>query len=240
MLQAIALGANILGGAMAGRSARKSQKQMAALMRQQLGIAKQQEARSAEMYGRYKQDFVPVENELIDISRTIAQPDYAGVLRRATGDYTRARAQTRAEAARTYDRMGIDPSNPMYMRGVNRTSVADALALSTARNMAREAERARTQDLGYQARMGVANLGRGLPGLAHSASSSASSIYGNQANTWGQLAGSNTSAAGYFMNQAFNRLPSVFPNAFNGNGVVVEQGAGYGPGEIPLDYTVGG
>jgi hypothetical protein len=205
---------------MMGRKESKAQKAMLAkqalLMEEQAtGLRRQREV-GDEMYSRYQDRFMPIEDQLADISQTIATPDYAGVLRRATGDYTRSRNNARAETQRSYARMGVDPSNPMYGRGINRTSIADALAMTTARNMAREAERTRTQNLGFDARMSVANLGRGLASGATSMMSSATSGFGSQAQQYGSIAdmhgrqaSSSYGAAGYFADSFARNLPEI-------------------------------
>ncbi len=223
-LPALQIGATLISG-LAGRGASKSQE---ALMRQQTKSLKRQREIGDETYDRYKDVFLPGENQLVDISQTMATPDYAGVLRRATGDYTRSRNQVRSESSRTYARMGIDPSNPMYTRGINRTNIADALALSTARNMAREAERNRTQDRGFNARMSVANIGRGMTGTALTAYNSAAAGFGQQAGIYGDQASSAYGAAGYFANQAFNSLTGGIPARGD-----------RGPGSMPMEINWG-
>jgi len=202
-----------IASAIQGRRSSKAQDAMLAkqglLMDEQAAGLRRQRAIGDEMYSRYQDRFIPIEDQLADISQTIATPDYAGVLRRTTGDYTRNRNQARSEAQRSSARMGIDPSNPMFNRGINRTSIADALALTTARNMAREAERTRTQNLGFDARMSVANMGRGLAGTATSTMSAATSgfgqqaqQYGNNADSYGRQSSSAYGAAGYFADKA--------------------------------------
>ena len=214
----ISLGFSAVGAIGSAIEGRKSAKAMRAAMAEQNAILRRQQDLAEKQYGiyedeynRFDQTYSPMEKEILDISRTIARPDYEGVLRRATSDYTKARDQTHGEQQRTYARMGVDPSNPMAMRGVGRTNVADALALSTARNMAREAERTRTQNLGFDARrqaygMGASRLGMftNNPATAFSGLNTAQAGFGQQAQTYGTAAGGAYGATGYFMNNLAN------------------------------------
>lgn len=195
--------------ALSGMQGRSSSRRSRALMNEQLLGLRQQREIGREMYDRYKTTFAPIEGQIVDMSQTMATPDYAGVLRRSTGDYTRARDQTRRESIRTNNRMGIDPSNPMYSRGINRTNIADALALSTARNMSREAERNRTQTLGFDARMQAANLGRGMPATAIGAIGQSTVGMGQQAGIYGDQASSAYGAAGYFANAGIKAAGAI-------------------------------
>ena len=204
-----------LFSAIEGRKAAKAQRramaEQTAIMRRQQELAEKQFGIYEGEYNRFNDTYSPLEGEIIDQARTIGRPDYEGVLRRATTDYTKARDQTRGESMRTYQRMGVDPSNPMYMRGVGRTNVADALALSTARNMAREAERTRTQTLGFEARkqaygMGTQRLGQftGAPATAMSGFNNVASGFGQQADIYGQGAAGAYGVTGYALNNLAN------------------------------------
>ena len=247
----LALGGNILGGVMAGRSAKKANKAMSKYYAESTATLRRNREIGNELYDKYQKKYEPLESDIIDMARTEWNPDYAGVLRRATGDYTRARDQTRAESMRTYNRMGVDPSNPMYLRGINRTNIADALALSTARNMAREAERTRAMSGKFGAMSNAFNMGANIPGAVIGANTSVSSGMANMGSAYGQLAGSNAGASGYFFNQALNQLPGVV-NSFRSAPVSgafsgftpgqVSASLGYGtsghlPGFEPLDMT---
>lgn len=251
MFDPISLGVSGVGMALSaieGRRNAKAQRaamaEQTAVMRRQQELAEKQYALYEGEYGRFNDTYSPLEGEIINMSRTIARPDYEGVLRRATTDYTKARDQTRAESMRTYNRMGIDPSNPMYMRGVGRTNVSDALALSTARNMAREAERTRTQTLGFDARRQAYGMGgsrmamfSGAPGTAMSGFSGVASGFGNQASTYGQGAAGAYGAAGYFMNNLANAGSEWWKNrapAPGGVGVSTP-----GPGEYAFSGPAG-
>lgn len=227
--------ASVIGGALAGRAASAASSSMSKYYNQAAKLTKQQAEYGKSLWSDYQDTYRPIEGQIADISQTMAVPDYQGVLRRATGDYTRARTQTRDEATRTYARMGIDPSNPMYMRGINRTQLADALALSTARNMAREAERNRTQDLGFRARLQAAQMGRGNISAATGALQNASQNYMGAGNAYGQLAGSNAQAAGYWLNQGIDRFSTAFSGAPASGGVPAPAGVGTGasPGVEP-------
>lgn len=217
---------------------RKESKEQRAMMAEQAATLRYQRELGKNQWARYEGTFAPVEDEAAAMARTIAIPEYAAVDRRATGDYTRARNQTRSEAQRTYSRMGVDPSNPMYMRGINRTAISDALALSTARNMAREAERNRTRTQGFDARMSVSNLGRGLAGGALSALSSAGTGFGQAGQVWGQQAAGSWGAAGYLAGTAYDRLRGVNWGGGSSalpvsNNYSYTSGGGFTPGAAP-------
>ena len=232
-MSALAFGGNILGGVMAGRSAKKAGKAMSGYYAESAASLRRNREIGNELYSKYQSKYEPLESDIIDMARTEWNPDYAGVLRRATGDYTRARDQTRGEAMRTYNRMGVDPSNPMYMRGINRTQISDALALSTARNMAREAERTRSMSGKFGAMSGAFNMGANIPGAVIGANTSVSSGMANMGSAYGQMAGANAGAAGYFMNQAFNGLKGMNWGKSNPNITVGDMNPG-GSDYVPM------
>ena len=248
VLPLVVAGLNAVGGVLAGRAAKKSSKAMSGYYAESAASLRRNREIGNELYGKYQQKYEPLESDIIDMARTEWNPDYAGVLRRATGDYTRARNQTRDEAMRTYNRMGVDPSNPMYMRGINRTQISDALALSTARNMAREAERTRAMSGKFSAMSNAFNMGANIPGAVIGANTGVASGMAGMGSAYGQMAGANAGAAGYFMNQAFNQLPGVV-NSFRSAPVsgafsgfqpgAVTQALGYQPSQFSLGVDSG-
>jgi hypothetical protein len=144
--------------------------------------------------------------------------------------------------------MGVDPSNPMYMRGINRTSVSDALALSTARNMAREAERTRAMSGKFNAMQSSFNMGANIPSAVIGANTGVASGMANMGSAYGQLAGANAGAAGYFFSQAANQIPGVVSQfrsapssgAFSGfQPGAATQALGYSPSSFSLGVDSG-
>ena len=242
-LAAMQFGGNMLLGGLSARSANAASGDMSRYYRLASRALEDNRNMAKDLYARYSTVYKPVEDKWIGMAQTAWNPDYAGAIGRATSDYTRSREQVRAEAMRTNARMGVDPSNPMYTRGINRTNVSDALALSTARNMAREAERQRAVNGRYQAYGDVASRGFQNIQAAGNLNSGAASGFSGMGNTYGQLAGSNASAAGYFMNQGLNSLGGWKPGAPAGGGYSVRgDGLEFGPSraDMPAPYpTVG-
>lgn len=194
------------GALLAGLQGNQMSGEAKSALRAQAALADQQRQIGSEEYNRYLTNYAPLEGDIANMARTAAIPNYDQALRNASSEYLQQRGNMRGEAIRSYGRMGIDPSNPMYAGGINRTAISDALAMTTARNMAREAERNRTYNQGFGMRMQAVGLGRGMVGNAMGGLSSAGGMYGQIGNTYGQMGSNAWGAAGYLANSAARQM----------------------------------
>jgi len=128
--------------------------------RQQLGIARDQEAWAREDRERYKNVFQPIEDEFIAEAKDYgSQTRQAQAAAEAKADVQAQAAQAREAGLRQSASLGINPASGRYA-GINRTTdLATGLAAAGAQNTARQQMR----DKGLALKADIASMGKGLP-----------------------------------------------------------------------------
>lgn len=190
VLPALSAGLSFAQGLSSFSSGRKDAKASRRLMKAQTRLLNQQAEQGAEMYNRYKSDFLPMENEYLDMVRAGVQPDYVYEAARSRREVGRNYDNEAARMQRELARLGINPSSPRYQSLMRETSLRRAADTAGAVNMGRRAASERAQNTGF-ARLGSAvDLGRQSLSTALGTTSSAASALGGVADSYGRRSAS--------------------------------------------------
>lgn len=216
-------GGSLVSGLMGMREAKKSGKAQRALMAEQAALLRQQAAQGAEMYARYKSDFLPFEQDYLDTVRAGVQPDFQYEAARSRLGVGRAYDQEQGRLQREFSRLGINPNSPRFQSMMRETSLRRASDAAMAGNLARRAASEKAQTTQFSRLGSAVDLGRGLVPLAQGSTNSASAGLGNQASAYGNMssnsardAASAFGAAGYLAQRAFR--PSDTGGGLTGGG----------------------
>lgn len=160
-----------------------------------------------DQYDWFKNKVRPIDNMLADEAMGAGGlADQEAQASKAAADVAQAYKRIREQRTREMTGLGLDPSSGRYQYGLDAIDHAEALAGAGAQNKARETAR----NVGYDKRLAVSQIGRGIP------SSSASSLAGlaNQQNQIGRQAQAdrqaNDMARGYGLNQIFDIGKGVY------------------------------
>lgn len=169
----------------------------------QMDTQKQQNAIAAEQYQRYKDKFLPMQDDIINEANAYdTEANRERIAASALGDVESQFAISRANRAREGAAFGIDPTSGRYAGAANAEGVMEAATKASAATRARDA----AVQLGWAKKMDAIGLGSGIFGnqatstsLGMNAGNSALAA-GNSALTAGQIPMSNygamTSAGG--------------------------------------------
>lgn len=188
LLPALGAGVSTVSGISSLIGGRKEDKNQKRLLRAQTALLKQQAAQGAEMYGRYRSEFLPLEDEYLDMVRAGVQPDYQYEAARARTTVGRQYDQEQARMGRELARLGIDPSSPRYQSLMRETSLRRAADMAGATNVSRRAASERARDTGFAQLGSAVNLGRSSLSTALGQTSSAVSGMGGVAGAYGDRA----------------------------------------------------
>lgn len=160
-----------------------------------------------DQYDWFKTKVRPVDNMLADEAMTAGGlADQEAQAGKAAADVAQAYKRIREQRTREMAGLGLDPSSGRYQYGLDAISNAEALAGAHEQNKARETAR----NVGYDKRLAVSQIGRGIP------SSSASSLAGlaSQQNQIGRQAQAdrqaNDMARGYGLNQMLDLGKGIY------------------------------
>lgn len=186
---AIGLGAaNLIGGIVSSKSAKKLQKEALALQRRQLDFAMQR-------YNEHKATYGDLEKQVVADAQKGVQADLGGVTSRATGDVASAFANAEAERQRNMQRLGIAPDSGRADAMANQTAIQKALTQAGNVTTQREQERRRAEDQTWDRRQFATRLG--VSQMNGDAADIASATQ-NMANTTSNYANQDAAAAGNF------------------------------------------
>lgn len=185
---------------------------------QQFAFDKQMQERQAaiadEQYGRYKEKFLPMQDELI---KQANEYDTAANRERmaseALGDVESQFAISRANRAREGAAYGIDPTSGRYTGAANAEGVLEAATKASAATRARDA----AVQLGWAKKMDAIGLGSNIFGNQATSTGLALNA-GNQAMAMGQIPISNYGAMGSSASGAYGQATQGW-NQVGGLGV---------------------
>lgn len=129
-----------------------------ATSKQQFDIAAKNDQRADEQYGRYNEDFVPVEKKMVDEAMDYGSETDQEIQAGIAGNQVATQFSSNRDAAtRRLNDMGIRPDSGAAVGTGNAMDIAQAATTANAENNARTTAR----DKGISLRAGVANFGRG-------------------------------------------------------------------------------
>lgn len=159
-------------------------------MEQSSDALQQQNAITNDQWNLYKQNYLPLEQELIAEVRQGINPDIDGVTGRASADVVQSFDKTRESTNRTLGRYGINPNSGRFASSNRALDIAQASTEAKAVNDARTAEINRAEDVSFARRAALVNAGKGLASGVSSNLSNISNSYQNMAGTYGNAAAS--------------------------------------------------
>ena len=220
----IALGTAAAGAYTANRQASAANRSADA----QTALAQEQAALAREQWNYYKDNYQPLEKGLISDAQNY---DTAGrreeMATRAMADQQREWDAGRQQLTNRFASMGLNPADGRFQSGLEQMDVQAAAAKAGAGTLARRA----VETEGYNRRLAVANLGRGLPAQASGAMTAAIGGLGNAAQLQAQLAARNAQGIGYLG----GKLGDAFASWFNRQQTPGDYNSGVwglnGPGE---------
>lgn len=119
-------------------------------------------------YDHWKNDYVPIENQLISDAQKFNTDAYAEQqAQMAIGDVASQYANQRQQTALNMSKYGIDPSSGQFMGQMNALGINQAAASAAASNAARQA----AVQLGWDKNLQLANLGIQYAGITNNATS---------------------------------------------------------------------
>lgn len=167
---------------------------------QQLASMTQQDALAKEYADYNRETFRPLEKQIVADAQAYDTPERreaeAGT---AVADVGIQSANTRQQAMRTQQRMGVNPNSGAATSMVNQLSVAEAAAKAGAGNAARK----NVETIGFARKMDAAGLGRNLASNSSTAASVALNA-GNSATGNASAPVAQGQSAAAMMGQGFN------------------------------------
>lgn len=204
---------------------------------------------SKDQWDYYKQNFQPVESNLIDQANKAGSPEeYAAAAGRANADVTGGFNKGEKSSEQHMQAMGINPGSPAYASGVASAGLAEGAANAGAQTNAYNQQK----QLAYSKTLDVAGLGRNIP--AQSAASAAgaaqsSGVAQNSLNSQFLQNNQNMSNAGYALQPLIGAAKSYFTpanqtqqqaNTYNNNMNPSLSGNEYSSLENPVGVKDGG
>jgi len=172
----------------------------------QMDTQKQQNAIAAEQYQRYKDKFLPMQDEIIaEANAYDTEANRERIASEALGDVESQFAISRANRAREGAAYGIDPTSGRYAGAANAEGVMEAATKASAATRARDA----AVQLGWAKKMDAIGLGSGIFGN-QATSTSLGINAGNSALT----AGNSALAAGQVPMSNYGAMTSAGGSAF--------------------------
>ena len=170
---------------------------------EQLKIAQRQSAISEERYKYWKENYYPIEQEMVQRAKVGEDVGYAA--ERARRNVQQGFQSQEGMSRRELERLGIDASNPRYKDLLSNFDLYKQAALTGAQNIARE----QTTERNRQLKMQVAGMGQGLAPQAISSMSGAAQGYAGAAasgmqGAQGLVSAINTGAANKLSAAQFN------------------------------------
>ncbi|HAK7592853.1 TPA: tail fiber domain-containing protein [Salmonella enterica] len=145
-----------------------------------MGMSDNAKAHSEELWSRYENKFMPVEDRVIDDAMNWDSADnQAAFAAQAKADVNNATAQQKAATERQQEAMGVDPSSGRYQSLDSQADTQAALNAADAENAART----QRQMEAVQMRQGVAQQGLQEAGLANQTAGLAGSLGSGGINT---------------------------------------------------------
>jgi len=132
----------------------------------QMQISREQLDLAKEQWNNYLTTYQPLNEMLSMEAMTGVEPRYDERLGDVTADVEQAYNLGEESFNRNLERSGLNPSDPQYasmMEKRNRSKTKDLVA---GRNLARQGERDRAENLTWGKRFDVASMGKGLPSQA--------------------------------------------------------------------------
>lgn len=128
-----------------------------------------------EYYDHWKNDYKPIENQLISDAQKFNTDAYAEQQAQAAiGDVASQYANQRQQTAMNMSKLGVDPSSGAYMGQMNALGINQAAATAAASNAARQA----AVQLGWDKNLQLANLGVQYAGITNNATSGVNQTLG--------------------------------------------------------------
>jgi hypothetical protein len=165
----------------------------------QLGVMKDQNAFAEQQRERYNTVFKPLENKFINQAENYGSVKHQNEMAaEARADVLTAADSQKETAERQAEAMGLNPNSGRY-QALDRSATLDtALAAAGAENTARQ----QVRDKGLALKADVANMGRGVPAQAASATSlglsaGQAALAGNQSTNAQYLASTDIMGSGF-------------------------------------------
>lgn len=137
---------------------------------------------SQDQWNYYKQNYQPVEQNLINQAQQANTPEqYAAATGRANADVTNAFDTTSKATANRMQAYGINPASPAYQSTMASSDLAKGSTLAGAETNAWNTQR----NLAYSRALDVVGIGRNIPAQSSASMGAASSAAGQAANSAG-------------------------------------------------------
>lgn len=132
-----------------------------------------------EYYNHWKNDYKPIEDQLISDAQKFNSDAYAEQqAQMAIGDVAAQYANQKQQTALNMSKYGIDPSSGQFMGQMNALSINQSAATAAASNAARQA----AVQLGWDKNLQLANLGVQYAGITNNATSGVNQTAGTGQN----------------------------------------------------------
>lgn len=132
-----------------------------------------------EYYDHWKNDYKPIEDQLISDAQKFNSDAYAEQqAQMAIGDVAAQYANQKQQTALNMSKYGIDPSSGQFMGQMNALSINQSAATAAASNAARQA----AVQLGWDKNLQLANLGVQYAGITNNATSEVNQTAGTGQN----------------------------------------------------------
>ena len=132
-----------------------------------------------EYYDHWKNDYKPIEDQLISDAQKFNSDAYAEQqAQMAIGDVAAQYANQKQQTALNMSKYGIDPSSGQFMGQMNALSINQSAATAAASNAARQA----AVQLGWDKNLQLANLGVQYAGITNNATSGVNQTAGTGQN----------------------------------------------------------
>jgi len=126
----------------------------------QTRLAEEQAALAREQWDYYRQNYQPLEQQLIGDARDYDSPERReAAANSAMADQQREFDQATQQVTNRFASMGLNPADGRFQSGLQDLAVAGAANKAGAANLARRA----VEQEGWNRRLGVAALGRNIP-----------------------------------------------------------------------------
>jgi len=143
-------------------------------------LALAQEGRAGEQYQRYKDMYLPNEEEFAAQSRYGTPTGLAA--HRAGAGVTQQMNRARGQMAQQLAARGITPGSPAYANAMRQVDIAEATGRAGAMDAASNQERS----LNFAKKQNLVNIGRGMPSEVSAMAATATPLVNNAAQYYGQ------------------------------------------------------
>ena len=190
----IALGTAAAGAYSATRQASAANRATDA----QTALAQEQAALAREQWDYYRQNYQPLERQLIGDARDYDSPERREqAANTAMADQEREWNAASRNLQSRFASMGLNPTDGRFQDGLQSMSVQAAANKAGAANLARRS----VEQEGWNRRLGIAALGRNIPAQVSGTMSAAMNGLGNSAALNSQMAGQNALGGAYLGKQ---------------------------------------